>query len=283
MKITAEQLRALQLKQVEALIEIDRVCRQHNLRYYLAYGTLLGALRHKGFIPWDDDLDIMMPRKDYEMLLQNGPQWIGEGFFLQNYRTTPECSCQITELRVDGTVMKQRSSQSLNMHHGVFIDILPMDYISSNLFKRSVDRFVLRALMTMCYAKFGSYPTKNPLFALMGKLLSTLFSMRTLRNMTEKLSMKYEKKPTGMVCAPLSPYALCTATKDVLSEDFFGEPTEVEFEGHSFYAPNNPDAILRQIYGEYMQFPPEEKRKPTHHIVELQTELNPKTSSSCSS
>ncbi len=271
MKITAEQLRALQLKQVEALIEIDRVCRQHNLRYYLAYGTLLGALRHKGFIPWDDDLDIMMPRKDYEMLLQNGPQWIGEGFFLQNYRTTPECSCQITELRVDGTVMKQRSSQSLDMHHGIFIDILPMDYISPNLYKRSIDRFCLRALMTMCYAKFGSYPTKNPLFALSARILSSLFPMTTLRPMTEKVSLKYEKRPTGMVCAPLSPYALCTITKDVLPEELFGEPTMISFEGHMFCAPQHPDKILKKIYGDYMSLPPEDQRQLRHTIVELKT------------
>jgi lipopolysaccharide cholinephosphotransferase len=270
LKITAEQLRAIQLKQTEALLEVDRICRERGLQYYLAYGTLLGAVRHKSFIPWDDDLDIMMPRKDYEIFLKKGSQWLKKGFFLQNFRTTPECSCQITEIRIDGTVMKQSLSESLDIHHGIFIDILPMDYISPNLLKRSIDRFLLRTLMTMCYAKIGHQSTKNPLFAIMSKALSTLFPLRTLRAMTEALSKKYESRPTEMVCAPLSPYALCTAKKDVLPYELFNPPTQVEFEGHFFSAPKNPDAILRQIYGDYMNPPPEEQRLLRHNIIELQ-------------
>ena len=157
------------------------------------------------------------------------------------------------------------------MHHGIFIDILPMDYISPNLYKRSIDRLLLRTLITMCYAKIGIYPTKNRVFALLAKALSIVFPLRTLRTLTETLSKKYESRPTGVVCSPLSPYALCTSTKDVFPVEFFGEPSEIEFEGHHFSAPTNPDKILRQIYGDYMTPPPEEQRLLRHNITELKT------------
>lgn len=270
MEITPEQLRSIQLKELEALIEIDRICRKHGLRYYLTYGTLLGAVRHKGFIPWDDDLDITMPRKDYETFLKNSPEWLDKRFFVQNYRTTPQCSGQISEIRINGTILRQKMSEHSQIHHGIYIDVFPLDYIHPDTAKRRIDRLLLRALITMCYAKTGHYSTHNPLFKFASKALSTLFPLAWLRQTTENLSCRYEKNPTGFVCSPLSPYALCSTTKEVFPEEFFGEPQEIEFEGRRFFAPANPDAILRQIYGDYMEPPPPDQRALRHHIVDLQ-------------
>ncbi len=269
MKITPEQLRAIQLLELDALIEVDRICRQLGIRYYLTYGTLLGAVRHKGFIPWDDDLDITIPRNGYERFLKEAPKLLNNKFVLQNHRNTAECAGQITELRINETILRQKSSANLNINHGVYIDIFPLDHITKRKWVLAAERFVLLALITTSYAKLGIHTSSNPVYTFLSDLFSKLIPLKTLRNTAERLTARFKNKPTGLVCSPLSPYALCSNHKEIFKEELFGTPQEVEFEGHQFMAPANPDAILRDIYGDYMTPPPINDRALRHTIVEL--------------
>ena len=269
MEITPEQLRSIQLKELEALIQMDEVCRKNGLRYYLAYGTLLGAIRHKGFIPWDDDLDIAMPRKDYDIFLKHGQQWLGDQFFLQNYRTMPQCAGQISEVRVNGTLMKQKMSEKSEIHHGVYIDVFPLDFVPQKPLTRSVERIILLALSTIAYAKMGHKSSSNRFFSAISQLLSLILPITTVRTMWDKIATKHESKPTGFVAGKPGFYYLCTKKEDSIPEQLYGTPIELEFEGKRFFAPEHPDAILEMIYGDYMFPPPEDQRELRHAITEL--------------
>ena len=121
-----EELRKVQL---EALLEVDRICKKFGITYQLFSGTLLGAIRHKGFIPWDDDIDICMLRNDYDRFIEVCKTELDTTYFLQNYETDKNFIHNITRIRKNNTIALQSACAELDMHHGIFIDIFPMDNI----------------------------------------------------------------------------------------------------------------------------------------------------------
>lgn len=123
----------------EILDVIHQVCTEHGLRYSLAYGTLLGAVRHKGFIPWDDDIDLMMPREDYEKLLVIWNQSAPKGYILQNTRTDSDFTQNFTKIRKDHTTFLQdEAERTKHYHKGIFVDIFPGDRVPSGKLEKTV-------------------------------------------------------------------------------------------------------------------------------------------------
>jgi lipopolysaccharide cholinephosphotransferase len=263
-ELTPEQYRSLQLKQLDALILFDRICRENGLRYYLMYGTLLGAVRHKGFIPWDDDSDILMPRSDYEKFLKQGQQWLGDAYFLQNQTTDPETYTCITKLRINNTLFKRMLDGHLKTHHGIFIDIIPLDYVPKNKRIRKREDLFRRILFTISLSKLKCRLTKHVTIAFFSKILSFFFSTKTLRHLIHKSMTKYQDTPTGLVACLMSAYPL---EKQVFTEETFGTPAELEFEGQRFMVPADYKTVLKNIYGDYMTPPPISKRKTSHTIT----------------
>ena len=107
------------------LLDVDRVCRQLGVNYFIVGGTLLGAVRHKGFIPWDDDIDIGMLRADYEIFVQKAQELLPAGSFLQTRLTDTELPCCYAKVRRDDTTFIETSTKDLNIHHGIYVDIFP--------------------------------------------------------------------------------------------------------------------------------------------------------------
>ena len=123
----------------EILDVIHQVCTEHGLRYSLAYGTLIGAVRHKGFIPWDDDIDLMMPREDYEKLLVIWNEAAPKGYILQNTRTNPDFTQNFTKIRKDHTTFLQdESEREKHYHKGIFVDIFPGDRVAPGKIGRNI-------------------------------------------------------------------------------------------------------------------------------------------------
>ena len=123
----------------EILDVIHQVCTEHGLRYSLAYGTLIGAVRHKGFIPWDDDIDLMMPREDYEKLLVIWNQSAPKGYILQNTRTDSDFTQNFTKIRKDHTTFLQdEAERTKHYHKGIFVDIFPGDRVPSGKLEKTV-------------------------------------------------------------------------------------------------------------------------------------------------
>ena len=117
----------LQQKELELLTLFIQICSQLELRYYLVCGTALGAVKYGGFIPWDDDVDVSMPREDYEVFLQKAPALLPEHVFLQNYRTDPAFPQIFSKLRNSNTTYIEKSAGKLPINHGIYIDIFPLD------------------------------------------------------------------------------------------------------------------------------------------------------------
>ena len=130
-----KSLRAFQMEMLAATIEI---CERHDISYCAIAGTVLGAVRHGGYIPWDDDLDIVMPREDYDRFIKFAKEELDDRFFLQNFETEPACVNYFTKIRRNGTLFVQESDVRVNMHRGIFIDIFPIPTsVSVRLSERS--------------------------------------------------------------------------------------------------------------------------------------------------
>src|SRR5690554_4415622 len=120
-------LKKLHNVQIEILNQIVKICNQNKLTYFLIGGTLLGAIRHKGFIPWDDDLDIAMPRKDYEKFLELCQGYLGDEYYLHCSKTDPKYWLPFAKVRKNNTIFEEKSIQTINSHKGIYVDIFPLD------------------------------------------------------------------------------------------------------------------------------------------------------------
>ena len=253
-EISQDEIKSIEL---ELLLEITEFCDNNNLKYTLDSGTLIGALRHRGFIPWDDDIDIAMPYPDYIKLIElfnnNDDKYqgelkagIGAGFHFGKY-----CDKR--------TVVKtiHRSDELL---YGVWVDILPMYSIDDDdeIAKRDINKVLYyekRAWKYMGYAYF-----RNPL----KKVYHILFNKCLLRYYFKQIDKIINKYPYGTT-KRLRIVPVVSNSLSYNYNDHFENRMQVYFEGHTLYAPQNYDMYLKNQYGDYMILPPVEKRV-THHI-----------------
>src|SRR5690554_6444864 len=140
-------LKEVQKIQLEILKEVDTICKNNNIKYHLFAGTLLGSVRHGGFIPWDDDIDIAMLRDDYEKFLIIAKKEISEKYHIQNINNEPNLSFTFTKIRKKETLFVEKSKIGLNINHGIFIDIFPLDRIDNKTIKGKTNLFISKILV----------------------------------------------------------------------------------------------------------------------------------------
>lgn len=243
-------LRKAQLRMLDILLEVDKICRKHDLIYWIDYGTLLGAVRHKGYIPWDDDIDIAMPSADYHKFMEIADKELPEGFFLQTAKTDPSYKRSVYKVRdTRSFIAGYNDDFCADYKKGLYIDIFEMDEypnIPPTLF-RILSKWINK---TSIFFEIKQYPTAKsalatvvfPLINILCRFVVCLFRIRK----NTKLGLKYGQ---------IDLYPVLNDKNDIL-------PTiDIEFEGHLLKAPKNPDAILKSYYNNYMQLPPVEKRK----------------------
>lgn len=261
-----ENLKKLQQKLLLIMEDIDRVCRENGICYYLCGGTLLGALRHNGFIPWDDDLDIYMKYEDFLKFEQVANKSLKSSFFYQTPNTDMECkSFGCGRVRFEGTHFKSNSLPNNWIHNGIFIDVLPLIKVPRNKLIQKIYFYKFQVLSRIVWLKNGYTPhPNNKLFRLMmwGSYYFTYFIPSVF--FEKKLSVYHEKYKN------LEQYDYI----DLLSGSFSGcihncnwydSRTEHCFEDKKFYIPKDPEAILESYYGNWKELPPIEERVP-HHI-----------------
>ena len=259
MILSETELKRLQSLEVDMFRVFIEICEKLNLRYYVLGGTLLGAVRHGGFIPWDDDIDVGMPREDYEVFLQKASSLLPPHLFLQNYRTDSEYCLNITKIRNTNTTSIENESRQPNICHGVFLDIFPLDHYPGTALAELWYKVKRRVLKVRIGKAFVWDDKPNPFKELLKKPLDLIWpDVKQAVEEREKLFRSFSY--SGMIANFCGQWG----EKEIVPAEWYAEACELEFEGLTVKAPKEYHKWLTQVYGDYMQLPPVEKRV-THH------------------
>lgn len=267
-------LRDLQLVELDILKEFIDICKNLNLRYFLAGGSVLGTVRHNGFIPWDDDIDVIMPRRDYDTFLEKGQNLMQKKYFLQTYKTDPEYTMGYAKIRNSETTFIEATVQKQNINHGVFIDIFPLDgYKPNEKIKNIIKKIKYKLYNIQIAKKYNTNTVNNIKSHLLTAISDIIYGNNTVTQLLEKkekIATKYNYDESKYICPFFDPVKEPLAL--VFSKDYFGNGLVKKFEGIDVVIPQDYDAFLRQHYGNYMELPPEEDRKPHHYnqIIDLE-------------
>lgn len=251
-----EKLRFLQLKELEMLLEVDRICKKYNLTYYLIGGTALGAARHKGFIPWDDDIDLGLPREDYNEFLKLCNAELGEEYFLQTNKTDKHYMYQFAKIRLNNTAFVQEELKDFKIHHGIFIDLFPLDGIPNNVQLRKVQKGIYNLFNFTRDCKVQT-KTKSPFKSIVRFMFAKVFPWSLVHFAIDWITSRVSCKRTKFMANILGRAGY---DKEAMPVEFFGNPEFLEFEGHLLPVPREWDKYLSRLYGNYMELPPIDKR-----------------------
>lgn len=277
-EITEEQRIRIRKIQVEMMKEVHKICERHKIKYVLGYGTMLGAVRHKGFIPWDDDADILMLRRDYRKFVRACQKELPKKYFLQD-----ECSDEYylwgySKLRNMNTVYVRCGQEHIPYKNGVFIDIFPLDNVPQLLTFRILQDGYCFVLKKMLWAKVGKNTEENPFIRLIYKILSPVPKsvIYKLRNI---MVCKGNKVSDRVRCLSVpAPGKYWNKKGNTLysrygfKREWILDREKCEFEGEFFWGTKDYDECLTYVYGDYMKLPPKEKR--VAHAPASKLELN---------
>lgn len=265
-EITPEILGELQDIQLECLIELDRICRKHMIDYSLDGGTLLGAIRHNGFIPWDDDIDIIMRRDEYEKFFKICTAELdSKRFFLQEHRTDDCYMVGYPRLRRNNTVYNRAGHERLNYHGGVFIDIFVLDNVPDNRVLRAVHRLSCFCIRKILWSKSGKYIAESALLRTWYLILS-IIPAKFAFWLNDMLARKCNRRETELVRHNTHPYPNPKICGYGIPANITYRYTELDFEGRTFKVVEEYDKYLTMLYEDYMELPPEDERKPHIHL-----------------
>ena len=243
----------------EILDVVKKICDENHLRYSLAYGTLLGAVRHKGFIPWDDDIDIMMPREDYEILCAIWDKQAPQGYILENENNTEDLPINHMKVRKDHTTFLQDENERHKKYHkGIFIDIFPGDRRAPG----RISQIIQFADFALYLLYNRGYPSKKSGLKSFPERLLLCIPKKYYRPVSRyfgKCSRRWNSNNTEYIFPSTLSYC-----RKYYPSDVFKNIRLLEFNGDNYSAFQNYDAVLTIDYGDYMKLPPEDKRTGTH-------------------
>ena len=256
-------MNALQEKEFELLTLFTQVCDKLELRYYLVCGSALGAVKYKGFIPWDDDVDVGLMREDYEIFLEKAPSLLPDHIFLQNYRTDPAFPAIFSKLRNSNTAYIERSASRLPINQGIYIDIFPLDgYPNDKAEQKRLElrKQIYRRLLSTAYLPNRKWKW---LFIAPFRLLRVHKHTDLLAKRYEAMITKYPVSCTEMVAN----HGNWQGKLEYAPAEQYGNGTWSEFEGLKVRIPEQYDAYLRQKYGDYKLDPPLSEQVGHHYYI----------------
>jgi lipopolysaccharide cholinephosphotransferase len=269
-------LRRLQLTELEILKEVVRICKENMLQYFLIGGTLLGAVRHRGFIPWDDDIDIAMPRDDYERFLTLCKEQLDSKYYVHSSDTDPSYWLPFAKVRKHNTVFDEVGVAHRNVPKGIYVDIFPLDCADRQTsLPQTIQAKVVRYLTTLILYRTGLRSSRG--IGWKRHLLlsvSSVFSIHSLSKFQQRI-MSWNRNDDAPYYASLGSHY--DSFKQGILKDIYLPATEVEFEGELFNAPRDWDYVLKRIYNDYMGLPPEDNRvthKPVRIIFDTEEQEN---------
>lgn len=251
----------LHLQDVEFMILKDfvKICDENDIEYYLIYGTQIGAIRHQGFIPWDDDIDIIMFRKDYEKFLKVMEENPSEKYTIFDSRYDEEYCFEFGRMSLNGTYWAEYWDKQVSFKLGIHIDLFILDNLPDNKIKRWIyirHCYVMARLHSLSVLKFDNYS------AIVNTGLNAIHSLLNLFKLTPKYFQKNSLKLFRKYKSSSGQYVTDLTLKErvVFKRDDYKPVKKAKFEDHEFNIPNNDDNTLIPIYGDYMQLPPEEEQ-----------------------
>lgn len=265
--IKEEDLKLLQKKSLDVLLYFKDFCEKHQLQFLLCGGTCIGAIRHKGFIPWDDDIDVFMLRDDYERLEELWNKYADTERF-SYCRTTQEKNYHhiAASIKDNYTTFINRHSKNEDIVHGVGIDILPLDGYPDSGVKR-----INQVIFAMIFSLFNAQrlpDNQGKFIRWMSAFILSIVPSPKIRyklwSYAEKQMIKYRIKDSNYITQLLSGLTFINLK---YPKEIFSGAVYKEFEGYQLPAPKGYDEYLRMGFGDYMQFPPKEDRVPKHDTI----------------
>ena len=278
-ELTDTEQKALKRALLDMYIDIAKLCEKHHLTVMLCGGSCLGAIRHHGFIPWDDDLDLLMPRKDYEQLiaLLNDHQ-LGDSYEFTTPNPKTDSFCPFLKIYKKGTLNVDIYSGDNSFPHGIYIDVFALDAVPKTRFGQQMKGLIANGLqfiaILVLYAKYPSKQLKEfmaldsrammryRLKCFLGHIFGIIPHRKWVWWYDQFVASAREDRPLGI------PTGRKYYAGEIFPRDVYLPPTGAEFEGVTVYIPHLHDPYLRNLYKDYMQLPPEEKRE-RHFIVEF--------------
>ena len=263
-ELNSDEFRKMQLMELDMIVEFDRVCRENNINYVIIAGTMLGAVRHNGYIPWDDDADIGMLREDYERFKEVSSSLDSKVCFFQDHTTDPSYRWGYGKLRRTGTTYIRIGQEHLKCKTGIFVDIFPLDDVPESLLGQMIQDFYCYCCRKILWSEVGRANSTGFM-----KLWWTLLSHISVNRVYKWLDLYIKKSKND---SPNKVRILCFNAigklyfKHPIEERYgmpkvwFREREEYMFEGVKLFGSKDYDTVLKHFYNDYMTPPPVEKR-----------------------
>lgn len=265
------KLRKAQMVMLNALKELDSICQEHEISYWIDAGTLLGAVRHKGFIPWDDDIDICMSRNDFNKLVEISKSYYSDRYEFHLSCDDPYCAninipCKFRDKQTEIIEKSELKYETYNSKspHGLFVDVFPYDKYSENKFFRvCFERFLSYLYRCKVYTKYKNLEPVKKVLSLFGYIIPSKFLYVVLKKQTNCMDRRSE--------FVYGPGAETPFSRAYFSHDEIFPLKKIEFEGILVNCPNQHLVYLTKMFGEhYMELPPLNKRISHYHSISLE-------------
>ena len=265
---STEQTLELQKVELDIFKIFIGICEKLEIKYYLIAGTLLGAVRHNGFIPWDDDIDVGLVREDYERFISEAPGLLPDHIFLQTNKTDPQFPHVYAKLRNENTTFIECSVKDNKMSHGVFIDVFPLDRCDPNKLNSRVFRLKKKiySMRRSSLFKNDQLDVKRRLIRLACKIICPSSNAAIAR-----LDKLYRSMPDGKY---LVNFSGIYGKREIMPTEWYEDGVQLQFEDVKAVVPKEYDKWLTQVYGDYMTPPPVEKRGIQHQVHMIDTETS---------
>lgn len=252
-----EELKRLQQSQLQMLKDVDRVCKENNIEYYVTWGSALGAVRHGGFIPWDDDIDISMTWNNYVKFEEIAPKELNSKYFYQSMKTDKEYFIAWNKIRINNTTSMEPKLKHMRCHYGICMDVFPIIGVPKSGVKKSTQKVMILAYRALKYEKYltNRKPEGNTMFKIAYGILPRSFKALLDKNLLKAIT-KYDINSAD----ELVEFFTNSYNKTLFPKNVFGNGHKIMFEDMEVTIPEKYHEYLEKTYGDYMTLPPEADR-----------------------